>query len=233
MKQVPQTVQPDKWLSFGLAFVGGYGDAAGFVLAKTFTGHFTGNLVLAAVSIAARDWRTTIARIAAIVCFLAGILLSVLVARLLAAWPSRHLLPAAMGIEVVLMVTAYLALAEHAAAAKEVFVICFSLALGLQNGAFRRTGGISVHTTYMTGMITALVIAEAEKMGPQSAFPDPPSPEPKLHLIWGIWIAFFLGAGAGASVAFHFEGFAILAVAFVLLVLIVHASRHSRAMSAP
>jgi hypothetical protein len=29
----------DAWLSFGLAFIGGYGDAASFVLAKTFTGH--------------------------------------------------------------------------------------------------------------------------------------------------------------------------------------------------
>ena len=40
----------DTWPSFGLAFVGGYGDAAGFVLAKTFTGHVTGNLVLGAIA---------------------------------------------------------------------------------------------------------------------------------------------------------------------------------------
>ena len=44
----------DACLSFGLAFVGGYGDAASFVLAKTFTGHVTGNLVLAAIAVAAR-----------------------------------------------------------------------------------------------------------------------------------------------------------------------------------
>jgi hypothetical protein len=42
--------QTDAWLSYGLAFVGGYGDAASFVLAKTFTGHVTGNLVLAAIA---------------------------------------------------------------------------------------------------------------------------------------------------------------------------------------
>jgi uncharacterized membrane protein YoaK (UPF0700 family) len=46
--------QTDTWLSFGLAFVGGYGDAASFVLAKTFTGHVTGNLVLTAIAVAAR-----------------------------------------------------------------------------------------------------------------------------------------------------------------------------------
>jgi uncharacterized membrane protein YoaK (UPF0700 family) len=38
--------QTDKWLSLGLAFVGGYGDAASFVVAQTFTGHVTGNLPL-------------------------------------------------------------------------------------------------------------------------------------------------------------------------------------------
>src|SRR6266853_2003907 len=48
----------ESWLSFGLALVGGYCDAAGYVLAKTFTGHVTGAMVLAAISAAGRDWRT-------------------------------------------------------------------------------------------------------------------------------------------------------------------------------
>jgi uncharacterized membrane protein YoaK (UPF0700 family) len=45
----PYITRPDEQLSLGLAFVGGYGDAAGFILAKTFTGHVTGSLVLAAI----------------------------------------------------------------------------------------------------------------------------------------------------------------------------------------
>jgi uncharacterized membrane protein YoaK (UPF0700 family) len=45
----------NEWLSFELALVGGYGDAAGFVIAKTFTGHVTGSLVLATVGAAAHD----------------------------------------------------------------------------------------------------------------------------------------------------------------------------------
>lgn len=36
---------PAKWLFFGFALVGRFGDAGGFLLAKTFTGHITGNLV--------------------------------------------------------------------------------------------------------------------------------------------------------------------------------------------
>ena len=62
--------QTDAWLSFRLDFVGGYGDAASFVLAKTFTGHVTGNLVLGAIAVAAHDWRATIGHLSAIVTFL-------------------------------------------------------------------------------------------------------------------------------------------------------------------
>jgi uncharacterized membrane protein YoaK (UPF0700 family) len=61
--------QTDTWLSFGLAFVGGYGDAASFILAKTFTGHVSGNVVLGAIAIAARDWRATLGSLSAIVAF--------------------------------------------------------------------------------------------------------------------------------------------------------------------
>lgn len=70
------TNAPGNWLPWSLAFVGGFGDAAGFVLAHTFTGHITGNLVLAAVSAAAREWQATLARLAAVVAFLVGVALT-------------------------------------------------------------------------------------------------------------------------------------------------------------
>ena len=75
----------DSWLSFALAFVGGYCDAAGYVLAKTFTGHITGTLVLAAISVAGRDWRTFLRHIVAIAIFLIGVVLSLLSGRFLPA----------------------------------------------------------------------------------------------------------------------------------------------------
>src|SRR5712664_398215 len=130
---VPSNIrQPDTWVSFGLAFVGGYGDAASFVLAKTFTGHVTGNLVLTAIAVAAHDWRAALEPLSAIVTFLIGISLSVLIVRPLKArllWP---LLPTIMGIEVILIVAASLALASDVAHGVELFVIFVSLALGLQ-----------------------------------------------------------------------------------------------------
>jgi uncharacterized membrane protein YoaK (UPF0700 family) len=205
------------WLSLGLAFVGGYGDAAGFVLAKTFTGHVTGNLVLAAIAVAAHDWRAMLGPLSAVVTFLIAIFVSVLIVRPLKAWSSWPLLPAIMGIEIILILAASLALASGVAHAVEIFVIFVSLALGLQNGAFRRAGGISVHTTYLTGMITSLISTEAERYASQVVPPPVSAPDPKISLLCGIWIAFVLGAGTGAAMVFHFGAVGMLGAALVLI----------------
>jgi uncharacterized membrane protein YdcZ (DUF606 family) len=112
------TKQTDALLSFGLAFVGGYGDAASFVLAKTFTGHVTGNLVLAAIAVAAHDWRAAL--------------------RPLKAWSSWPFLPTIMGMEVILIVAASLALASRMAHGVEIFVIICDLCLS-STGATKRS----------------------------------------------------------------------------------------------
>jgi uncharacterized membrane protein YoaK (UPF0700 family) len=220
--------QTDTWLSVGLAFVGGYGDAASFILAKTFTGHVTGNLVLGAIAVAARDWRAMLGSLSAIVAFLTGVLLSTLLVRPLKAWPSWPLLPAIMGIEVILMVAASLALVSGVTARVEMFVTFVSLALGLQNGAVRHVDGISVHTTYLTGMISDLVSSEAGKYASEVAPPPARTPDPKTDLLWGIWIAFVLGAGIGATIVFHLEGLGVLGAALLLVTLILRNSKRSQ-----
>ena len=219
--------QTDVSLSLGLAFVGGYGDAASFVLARTFTGHVTGNLVLGAIAAAAHDWRATFGHFSAIVTFLIGVLLSVLIVRPLKAWVSWPFLPTVMGIEVILIAAACLALGSGVIPGVEIFVILVSLALGLQNGAFRSAGGISVHTTYLTGMLTSLISAEAEKYTSKEVFPPARVPDPKIALLCGIWIAFVLGAGTGAAMVLHFRVLGMLGAAVVLIMLIVRSSMDS------
>lgn len=218
--------QPGAWLSLGLAFVGGYGDAAGFVLARTFTGHVTGNLVLGAISVAAWDGRAVLGHLVAIVAFLTGILLSVLIARPLNAWTSWRLVTTVMAIEVVLIVVACFVLAPPVAA-RMTFVVCVSLALGLQNGAFRRVGGISVHTTYLTGMITGVITTATEKYAAEAVSRPVTTPDPKTKLLPAIWIAFVVGAGIGAGMAFHFKKFGMLGMALVLMVCILSTSKAS------
>lgn len=209
--------RPDVWLSLGLAFVGGYGDAAGFVLAKTFTGHITGSMVLGAISVAAEDWLASITHLLAVGTFLVGVVLSSLAMRQIKAWTS---LSTIVLVEIILIVLASLALANHVTRGIEIFVVSVSLALGLQNGAFRSTGGISVHTTYVTGLITGLIAAEIERHSFPVDSPQSQALDPKTNVLCGIWIAFVLGATIGAAMVLRFGEYGILG-AVVILVAIV------------
>jgi uncharacterized membrane protein YoaK (UPF0700 family) len=219
------TRPPEAWLYFALAVVGGYGDAASVVLAKTFTGHVTGSLVLAAIAIAAHKWSALMTHLSAVLFFLVGVVSSVLIERALAAWPFFKSLPTVLSIEVILTMTAYLAFASRAAARVEVFVVCMSLALGMQNGAFQRTGGISVHTTYLTGMITSLMTTEAKKPQIMS------TRDPKLNLLYGIWLAFFVGGAIGAAMAVQFKEIGILGATFLLLTILICRIRQRGSLS--
>src|SRR5258708_8334863 len=213
--------QIDSWLSFGLAFVGGYCDAAGYVLAKTFTGHITGTLVLAAISVAGHDWRTFLRQLAAIALFLTGVVSILISERFIARTPSRFLLPVVMSVQVVMISTAYFALTSHLTAKFGLFVGCMSLALGLQNGAFSQAGGISVHTTYLTGMITSLLKTKTETHSSQMTARDKLASDQKVSLLGGIWLAFILGAMVGAAMVFWFGAPGVFGAALLLLAMVI------------
>jgi uncharacterized membrane protein YoaK (UPF0700 family) len=110
-------------------------------------------------------------------------------------------------------VLASLVLTSSLGSRVEVFIIAVSLALGLQNGAFRRVGGISVHTTYLTGMITSLISSEAEKHVSGVVLSPSNASDPKIGLLYGIWVAFVLGAGTGAAMVVHFRALGMLGAA--------------------
>jgi len=211
----------DSWLSFGLAFVGGYCDAAGYVLAKTFTGHITGTLVLAAISLAAHDWRTFLRHLLAIALFLVGLVSILISERFFTRTLSRFLLLIAMAVEIVLISTAYFALTSHLTAKFALFVSCLSLALGLQNGAFSQAGGISVHTTYLTGTITSLLKTAAQRHSSEKTARGESTSDQKAKLLGGIWLAFVLGATVGAGMVFRFGSLGVFGAALLLLAMLI------------
>jgi uncharacterized membrane protein YoaK (UPF0700 family) len=206
----------DPWLFLALSFVGGYGDAAGFVLAKAFTGHATGNLVLGAVATAAGDFPTALRHFSAVVVFLIGVFVGAWIMKL----PESSRLSLVMVPELILIISAPLILFAHLGGT-QAFVLCVSLALGLQNGGFRRAGGMGVHTTYLTGMITSLIASEAEKYSSHSVPPTKSAYNARIALIAQIWIAFILGAVSGGVATLHFKQWGMLGIGFILLVVIL------------
>ena len=208
--------KPEDWLPYELAFVGGYCDAGSFVLTKTFTGHVTGNLVLAAIAMAAHDWRSLLAHSSAIGAFLFATVLSMLVLRRLQSWPSAPMFASAMFIEAILIACASLVTTSDALSRLELFLVLMSFGLGLQNGALTRVGGIGVHTTYITGVITSLLSAETKAPVAETLTSTTTKSDPDLGLLGRIWITFVLGAGSGAAMVSHFKSHGLLGAAVLL-----------------
>jgi uncharacterized membrane protein YoaK (UPF0700 family) len=101
-------------ISIGLAFIGGYADASSYLLARTFTGHLTGNCVLAAVSAASKDLYLTLDRLLVVIVFLGGILFCLVLKRFAPVRLRPSSLAIAMFIEVLLFMIASLFLSSGA-----------------------------------------------------------------------------------------------------------------------
>ena len=208
-------------ISIGLAFVGGYADASSYLLARTFTGHLTGNSVLAAVSAASKEWYLTSDRLLAVIVFLAGILVSLMLNRFVPVRLRQYSLAIAMFIELLLIGSASLFLINRANT--ELFIVCMCLALGIQNGALNKTNGISVHSTYMTGMVTTLMQKSFGHLSlKRSSKADPPSESARLtiRVLAPMWIGFICGAFAGAVIVFSFHSVGLLGIVVPLVLLI-------------
>jgi uncharacterized membrane protein YoaK (UPF0700 family) len=210
-------------ISIGLAFVGGYADASSYLLAGAFTGHLTGNCVLAAVSAASKEWSLTLDRLLAVIVFLAGILLSLILNRFVPVRLRQYSLAVAMVIEVLLFLSASLFLGNEAA--RGLFIVCMCLALGIQNGALHKTNGISVHSTYVTGMVTTLTQKTFDHYSSKGRSPEENSAKDSVSLTMRIlatmWISFVFGAGAGSVIVSSFQSIGLWGIVLPLVVLIV------------
>jgi uncharacterized membrane protein YoaK (UPF0700 family) len=176
-----------------LVAVGGYGDAASFVLVGCFTGHTTGNSVLAAIAVATGGhlWEP----ILAVICFLFATAL----AQRIRTSPDQPF--GSRGFHYVLcaeiplvFVSPFMLMAQH----RYAFIACMSIALGLQNGAVSRTDGISLHTTYLTGTLTRLLSLLVQ---PGSANTSINKSEMRFILL--AWCAFVAGAVCGGLTISH------------------------------
>jgi uncharacterized membrane protein YoaK (UPF0700 family) len=208
-------------ISIGLAFVGGYADASSYLLARTFTGHLTGNCVLAAVSAASKDWYLTLDRLLAVNVFLGGILFSLILNRFAPVQLRQYSLAIAMFIEVLLFLSASLFLSNRANA--ELFIVCMCLALGIQNGALDKTNGISVHSTYMTGMVTTLIQKSFDHLSSKRSPKEESSRDSArltIQVLAPMWISFIFGAVTGAVIVSSFHSIGLLGIVLPLILFI-------------
>jgi uncharacterized membrane protein YoaK (UPF0700 family) len=208
-------------ISIGLAFVGGYADASSYLLARTFTGHLTGNCVLGAVSVASKEWYLTLDRLLAVIVLLAGILVSLILNRFVPVRLRQYSLAIAMFIELLLIGSASLFLINRANT--ELFIGCMCLALGIQNGALNKTNGISVHSTYMTGMVTTLMQKSFNHLSARRSLNENSSRDSTrltIQVLVPMWISFIFGALIGAVIVSSFHSIGLLGIVVPLVLLI-------------
>jgi uncharacterized membrane protein YoaK (UPF0700 family) len=97
------------------------------------------------------------------------------------------------------------------------------LALGIQNDALRKTNGISVHSTYVTGMVTTLMQKSFQRFfstrSPKTGSAKH-SAGPAIQVLVPMWISFLFGALAGALMVASFHSFGLLGIVLLLIVLV-------------
>lgn len=137
-------------LAITLAALAGYVDALAFSsLGGFFASFMSGNSTRFAVGVGADNMGDAFTALALILSFIAGVIVSTVVAR---AWPERH------SVAIMLLVTGLLALAAILAPlhAGPHALLLLAAAMGAENGMFVRDGEVSIGLTYMTGSLVRM-----------------------------------------------------------------------------
>ncbi len=172
-----------------LAFCGGYGDATGYLLAQTFTGHVTGNLVLLAIALLGAHPAQTFPRIASIISFLAATGAGFL----LTGWSRRYATPLAFLAQTTLLLFVVAPNVRHSASFPLLLTIALSLSLGLQNGLVTSIDDVSLHSTFVSGDSTSLMSTWVKLWQHRRPGAKPPNPA-KIPILFAVIVGFFAGA---------------------------------------
>jgi uncharacterized membrane protein YoaK (UPF0700 family) len=161
-------------------------DAISYLLwAQVFVANMTGNTVLFAISLWQHQLGKAALRGGLIAAFVAGVVVSRLLARTAGTKVTRSQRVAVLGIQaIVLLLLAW----KGAAADARFLLVLLAIILGVQNAAFRYIGGFHLNTTFITG--------DLELLG--EAIVDPQNPRAKVSAFLLSWVGYAGGALLGA-----------------------------------
>ena len=200
-----------------LALIAGLSDGLGWLQTGLFAAQMTGNTALLGVALAEGHWQGAAQKATAILCFLAGSLVS----RLLLGpgeEPRRGRVAAVLAASLVILVAAFLP--------RPVNVLVLGAALGAQNATFTRFGGQSINTSFVSGDLQKLAQALARAIR-GTALED--GDRIVLVTVPSLWSTYVAGAAAGV---FCERSLALpLLVPAVMLPFVLLLPRHRSEMS--
>jgi uncharacterized membrane protein YoaK (UPF0700 family) len=201
-----------------LAWIAGLVDAVAFiVLLQLFVANMSGNSVHLGISLGQATWVDAVFRGVPILLFVVGVgagaALIEVGARLRLRAPSAAL----FGIEAILLA---LCMLGEAPALGDTMVLrdpnrgpyllaaLAAAAMGLQNAALRRAGGLTIHTTFVTGLLSTLAEEvvrglfwlhdAARRRLPASGDAEGAVALRRVRLLGAIWLGYVIGAAVGA-----------------------------------
>ena len=166
-----------------LAVIAGYADTIGFLRFDAFAGLMTGNTILLGIGLASAQLLRAASYAAIIGAFLAGVLLSRALLQFGAAtWT------ALTGAAVLHVACSFL---DRFWAA-----LLLALAMGMQNAAATRFGGVSLNTVFITGNLQKLGEGLVAWLWTRRARSAPASDGVAIFAL--VWLSYALGAVLGA-----------------------------------
>lgn len=178
-----------------LCLVGGSADAIAYLRFGTFVGAMTGNTVLLGIDIVEGHAAIALYHVAIVAVFLLAVI------------ATRAAVDRKMPVIVALMLTA-LMLGLSGLIASPWGAALSAAALGMQNAAVRRIGGVPVNTAFITGDLIRLGAAVPEA--------GAPSRQREVVLLAAAWIAYAGGAVLGAA-ALHMISYPMMVPAVLAL----------------
>jgi uncharacterized membrane protein YoaK (UPF0700 family) len=167
-----------------LAIIAGYADTVGYLRFGAFAGLMTGNTILLGIEIARRELRDALLHAIIIASFLGGVLIA------------RGLLRFACPIWGALTASALLYVVASFVA-RDWAAPLLAFAMGGQNAAANRFGGVNLNTVFITGNLQKLGEGIVAWLWPPR---DRRRESGEGVAIYGfVWLAYMLGAALGAA----------------------------------
>ena len=187
-----------------LPLVAGFLDAVGFLaLLRVFVAHMTGTTVVLGIGLGRGQWSVLLSSGLAIPFFLSGVLLGLEIDRRCDRRGYSRPLALQLGAEIALL-SAFTVLGvtlfndhppQTATFGYIVLLFLATCAMGIQTASLRKVGVLSVHTTFMTGMMTKAVEV-ADKI-----VTEPERRRERLStmlFLVSVWFVYLAGAALGA-----------------------------------
>lgn len=204
-------------VALGLTLAAGYVDIAGYITAfHTFTAHMTGNTVHLAQDIVLHDVAQMSIAGGVLVAFVLGSLGGRILIEIGARRKIRTIASLTLGIEAALLLILVISVPHgnstgvHGTNSSFLVLIVLALAMGLQTATITRIGALTVHTTFVTGMINKLAQLLSHALfdtydiaHPQSAVVNHNYSEHRSKtlrnacFIFSIWCLYLIGAMTG------------------------------------